>query len=139
MTALSPVHGRLTQFTYNANDMSYAVNSVTFERDNDTHDITCFGATGHAYLAGLTDGKITVQGMWDKTATVSPQVNFSAAISDADGAAFVYGPEGPASGKVKYTGTAILESFTESSPVADMCTFTASLKITGAVTATTYP
>lgn len=135
---MATTHGRLAQITLNALDISTNTNSITFERDNDTHDTTTFGATSHTYIAGLIDGKMTLAGFWDKTASTGSQKVFTALVGDSDGAAFVYGPEGSTTGNVKYSGTIILESYTESAPVADVITFTASLKISGAVTVGTY-
>jgi hypothetical protein len=131
-------HGKSTSLSIGANDISVYVTSVTFEQDNDIHDITTFGATNHRYLAGLIDGKLTVNGFWDKTATVGSYTVIHPLVGDSDGAAFIYGPEGTASGKVKQSGTIILESYSESAPVADMVTFTASFRIDGAVTTGTF-
>lgn len=133
-----PTHGHNAQFTYNAHDVSPYVTSVTFERDNDIHDTTCYGSASHTFLAGLVNGKVNVTGLWDKTATVGSQVVFNAGVGDADGAAFIWGPEGSTTGNVKYSGTAVLESYTESAPVADLVTFTASLRISGSVTTGVY-
>lgn len=135
---MATTHGRLAQFTLSGNDFSANCNSITFERDNDTHDTTTFGATAHTYIAGLVDGKATIAGFWDKTVTVGSQKVFTSLVGLTAGGAFVYGPEGSTTGNVKYSGTAILESYTESAPVADVITFTASLKISGAVTVGTY-
>jgi hypothetical protein len=112
--------------------------SVQFEQDNDTHDTTTFGSTGHTFIAGLTNGKITIQGLWDKTATVGSRTVFQAKIGVATPTAFVYGPEGTTTGNVKYTGTAVVESYTESAPVADLVTVNIVLQISGAVTGGVY-
>lgn len=139
MTAAAGVHGRLAQLTLGTNDVSPYCTKITFKRQNDTHDITGFGLTSHAYLAGLIDGEMTVDGMFDATATVGSQTNFNGMVGDSDGVAFVYGPAGSVTGKVKYSGQVILSDYTESTPVADIVTFTATMKISGAVTTGVYP
>lgn len=133
-------HGHLAQLTIATNDISPYVTSVTLERDNDTHDTTTYGATGHTFIGGLTNGKITVNGLWDKTATVGSYTVFHAlAAAGSPSTAFVYGPAGSTTGNVKITGNFILVSYTESVPVSDLVTFTATLQITGAVTDAVYP
>lgn len=133
-----PTHGKTAQVTINAKDISPYVTSVTFERGNDTHDTTTFGSTSHSYIAGLIDGKMSVSGLWDKTALVGSEVVFNSMVGTAAGFPFVYGPEGSTAGNVKYTGTVVLDNYSESTPVADLVTFTAALKISGAVTLTVY-
>lgn len=130
--------GKSAHLEVASNDVSPYVMSVTFEQDNDVLDITCYGATGHAFLASLTDGKVTIEGLWDKTATVGSHTVFQALVGDSNGDAFIWGPEGSASGSVKHSFTGILESYSESAPVADLVKFTASVKISGAVTTGTF-
>jgi hypothetical protein len=112
--------------------------SIQFEQDNDIHDTTTFGSTAHSFIGGLTNGKITIQGLWDKTATVGSKTVFQPKIGTSTPTAFVYGPEGNTTGNVKYTGTAVVESYTESTPVADLVTVNVVLQISGAVTAGVY-
>lgn len=127
------------QFTYNTKDVSPYLTDVSFERDNDTHDVTTFGSTAHSYIAGLVDGKITLNGLWDKTTLVGTQTVFNAAIGGtAAGYAFIYGPEGSTTGNVKYSGTAVVESYSESAPVADIVKVSVTLRISGAVTTGVY-
>ena len=51
---------------------------------------------------------------------------------------FEYSPEGTASGKVKYTGEAILTNYAISSPVGDVVGYSADLQVSGAVTRGTH-
>lgn len=135
-----PTHGRSAQLTIATHDISPYVTSVSFERDNDTHDATTYGQTGHVFIGGLTNGKMTVNGLWDMTATVGSYTVFKAlVVAGSASTAFVYGPAGSTTTNTKITGNFILESYTESVPVADLVTFTAVMQITGAVTDTVYP
>lgn len=131
-------HGKSTSFQISAHEIGPYVTAVTFEADNDIHDITTFGATNHRYLAGLIDGKVTISGFWDKTAVVGSYTTIYALVGVAAGAACIYGPEGSTTGKVKQSFTAVLESYAESAPVADMVTFKADFRIDGAVTSSTF-
>ena len=51
---------------------------------------------------------------------------------------YEYSPEGTASGKVKYTGEAILTNYALSSPVGDVVAYSADLQCSGAVTRGTH-
>lgn len=113
--------------------------NVQFSRSNDTHDTTVLGVVGHTYIAGLTDGTITLDGFWSDTAsTGSATVLDSLLALIGTSLGWEYGPEGSASTDVKYSGECVLESLDYTSPVADLVTFTASLKISGAVTKGAY-
>lgn len=120
-------------------NISPHVTSVNFDQSNDTHDNTTFGAEGHTFAGGLTNGKITVAGLWDKTASTGSDTVFQSLVGlDAVTVGFEYGPEGNGSGSVKYSGECILESYNQSAPVADLVTFQAVLQISGSVTKGTF-
>ena len=109
--------------------------NVAFSRENDTHDTTTFGKEGHTFIAGLTNGTITIDGFWDKTADVGLATVLDALVGlDTITLAWEYGPEGRTAGLVKYSGECILGSVDHTSSVADLVTTTASLQITGDVT-----
>lgn len=132
-------HGRNTNLVIATHDISPYVTSTSVERSNDTHDTTTYGQTGHTFISGLTNGKITINGLWDKTASVGSYTVLKALLGGGLSGAFIYGPEGSTTGNVKISGTGVLEQYTESDPVADLVTFTATLQITGAVTDGVYP
>lgn len=139
------LHGKDTYFgvedsaATTVRNVSPSCNSVGFARQNDTHDNTTFGATGHTFIAGLTNGKITLNGLWDKTADVGSQTVFNSLLGQGTTTVgWEYGPEGNSSGKVKYSGECVLESYEESAPVADLVSFTAVLQISGGVTTGTF-
>jgi hypothetical protein len=131
-------HGKNVQLTVGTNDISPYLTNVATERDNDVHDTTTYGASGHTFITGLTNGKITVTGLWDKTATVGSYTVFHAMLGSTSHSAFIYGPAGSTTGNVKISGNCWLVSYAESAPVADLVTFTAVLQIDGAVTDGTY-
>lgn len=113
--------------------------SVTFSQANDTHDTTTLGAEAHMYITGLTDGTIQLEGFWDKTATVGAATVLDSLVGlDAITVGFEYGPEGNTSTNVKYSGECVLESLDYTTPVADLVTFSATLKISGSVTKGTF-
>jgi hypothetical protein len=82
---------------------------------------------------GLTDSTISVSGMWDSTLD-----GYIAGGAEPASRSFVFGPAGSTAGNVKYTGEAIVTSYSISNPVGDVVTFSLDLQVTGAVTRTTY-
>lgn len=134
------LHGHLSYFALEDSagttlrNLSPFITAVTFEQDNDQHDITTFGAEGHMFQVGLTNGKITLAGFWDKTALVGTDTVLQSLVGyDVNTMTFNYGPEGNTTGKMKKSGECVLVNYTESDPVADMVTFTATLQISGSV------
>lgn len=114
--------------------------SVALSRANDTHDKTGFGASGHEFITGLTNGTITLEGFWDDTASTGTATVLDSLIGTGSTPTYAweYGPEGSTTGDVKYSGECVLQSLDYTSPVADLVTFTATLQISGAVTKGTY-
>lgn len=140
-----PLHGHKSYFALEDSagttlrNISPYVTSVTFAQNNDTHDTTTFGQEGHTYIVGLTDGKITIVGLWDKAALVGSDTVFQSLIGyETNTMTFNYGPEGNTAGQKLKSGECVLESYTEADPIADLVTFTAVLQISGSVTVTTF-
>ncbi len=119
-------------------NISPYVNSTDVEYSQDLHDDTCYGAIGHSFAGGLTNGRITISGLWNDTADVGSRTVFKGLRNHPTPVDFEWGPEGSGSGAEKITGTCLVESYTESAPVADLVSFTASIQISGAVTDGTF-
>lgn len=119
-------------------NLSGDLNDVKFGRSNDNHDDTTFGKTGHTYRNGLTDGTINISGLFSVTASTGTDTVLRSLLGLAVTVGFEYGPLGNATGKPKKTGECVLESYNCSSPVADLVTFDATFKISGAVTEGTF-
>lgn len=140
------IHGKKTAFSLEDSSASTLrildpyLNNVAFSRSNDTHDDTVFTKEGHTFQTGLTNGKITIDGFWDKTASTGAATVLDGLVGlDTTTLGFEYGPEGRTAAQVKYSGECILESLDYSSPVADLVTFTATLQISGDVTKGVWP
>ena len=132
------VHGKSTNFTLDdtsgsVRDISAFVNNVDFPETTETAETTAFGASAKSYIVGLTDSTISVSGMWDSTLD-----GYIAGGAEPASRSFVFGPAGSTAGNVKYTGEAIVTSYSISNPVGDVVTFSLDLQVTGAVTRTTY-
>ena len=118
--------------------ISTNVNNTDFTVSTDIHDDTTYGQNGHTKKGGLTDGSISIQGFWDKTALTGSETVLASLVGIFDPVDFEFGPEGNASGKVKKSGKFVLETYTQSAPVADLIAFTATLQISGTVTTGTF-
>lgn len=113
--------------------------NVRFGRSNDVHDVTALGTAAHAFMAGLTNGTIALDGFFTTTASTGTATVLDSLLGlIGTSAGWEYGPDGSTTGKVKYSGEAILESLDYTQPVADVVTFAATLRITGSVTKGSY-
>ena len=111
-------------------DISSFVNNVDFPETADVSETTTLGADNKTYIAGLKDATISLAGLWDATADAI----FGAVVGQSATLSYEYSPEGTASGKIKYTGEAILTSYSISSPVGDAVGYSADLQVSGAIT-----
>lgn len=138
-------HGKNTVFKLDNSsnalqDISTSCDNISFPRTIETGDTSAFGTTAKTYVVGLSDSKISVGGKFD--ATTDAQIAAVIAAIDAGTlptASFEYGPEGSASGRVKYSGEALITSYEISGSVNDMVPFSMELQVTGAVTRGTWP
>ena len=133
------VHGKSSVFKLdNASgsltDISSFVNNVDFPETADVAETSVLGASNKTYIVGLKDATISISGLFDATvdAILGAVVGQTATLS------YEYSPEGTASGKVKYTGEAILTNYNLSSPVGDVVAYSADLQCSGAVTRGTH-
>ena len=133
------VHGKSSVFKLdNASgsltDISSFVNNVDFPETADVAETSVLGASNKTYIVGLKDATISLGGLFDATvdAILGAVVGQTATLS------YEYSPEGTASGKIKYTGEAILTNYALSSPVGDVVAYSADLQCSGAVTRGTH-
>lgn len=132
-------HGRNTVFKVQdaANtltDISPVLKDVSLPISADTPETTAFGSTNKTYVIGIKDGRFSCSGMYDATvdALLSGIFGFETART------FEYGPEGSTTGRVKYTGSVFLTSYSVSGSVADMVAASCEFQVTGALTRTTW-
>lgn len=124
-------HGKLTVVKLNGVDYSEYSNATDFKDATDAHDNTTYGKNRKTYHAGLGDGTISVGGFYDNTAVEGPRALFKPLKAAGTAVEFTYRPEGTGVGKAQSLVDVIITSFEESSPVADMVTWTAELQMTG--------
>lgn len=133
------VHGKNTVFILDDSGgtprtLTTYLNDVSFPRDQALAETTTMGVSYKTFVAGFSDGKITIKGNWDPTV----DGYLAGLVGAASTASFEYGPEGSTTGKIKYTGEAILTSYETSSSIDKAAEFTAELQVSGAISRGTY-
>jgi len=124
----------------NLTTISTYCNKFENPKELDLLDVTTFGATSKAYLAGFADATVTMGGPWTRELDqhMSPiytafQAGTLASVS------FEYGPEGSDSGDIKYTGELIMTNYSGAkADVGNAQEWDATFQVTGTVTVTTY-
>jgi hypothetical protein len=127
------VHGKDTYVSVDGDDLSAFTNTSEFERGADEHDVTTYGAEDHAFSGGLGTGAFTMGGIYDNGASgprdiLEPLVGTTITV--------IRRPEGTGSGLPQDSFTGLLTKYVETSPVADMVTWSADFRVSGAVTST---
>jgi len=131
------VHGKVTAVSLGGSDLSIYSNSVTFARTSDSHDVTTFGKNAHVYNGGLLDGTASIAGIYDSTAVTGPRGVITPKIGTV--VPLVHRPEGTATGRPQDTVDVLVTNYTETSPVADMVTFSVELQMSDTVTVAAQP
>jgi hypothetical protein len=144
MPASAKIHSKATVFKLDTaagtlTDISDSLNEVNFPEEMEEVEATTFGATDRAYLPGFSEGTLDISGHWNRTLAQHMADLYAAFKAQSiTSATFEYGPEGQDSGDLKYTGECVLLSYEKGSSIDDPVSFSASLRVTGAVTTTTY-
>jgi hypothetical protein len=125
-------HGKNALCMVGGTELGTFCDGLDLSIDVDTADTTAFGAASKSALAGAYGGTLEISGFYDGTASVGPAAVFWAAINGGLPVAIVHKPGGTASGQRTNSFNAIVTNYSESSPVAGIVTFKASLLMTGA-------
>lgn len=119
-------------------DLTAYLTDVSMNWEQDVALTTTKGQTADTYLQSHTRATIALTGRYDSTATTGPDVVLNGLVGDTGTVGFEWGPEGGTTGKVKYSGEAILTGYTNDSPLGDIVGFTAALQVTGVITRGTF-
>jgi hypothetical protein len=130
-------HGRLGYFKLATTDLSALMDNIDFDQGSDVHETTTYGKTYKTKSPGLKDGSFSIGGLYDSTAVTGSETVIPPLVGTV--AVFEYGPEGSSAGKVKYSGSVVVEKYSVSQPVGDMVRWKASLQTTDTVTKGAYP
>lgn len=128
------VHGKDTEISVAAKNLSTYTNTSEFTRGADSHDVTTYGKDDHVHSGGLRTGGFTMGGTYDNTAVNGPAAALEPLIGTV--AEIIRKPEGTGTGKPQQTFDALLTSYVETSPVADMVSWSAEFTVSDAVVTT---
>jgi hypothetical protein len=67
------VHGKGTGVLLDEFDLSTYFNSADMSRTTDTAETTAFGSTSKSYIVGLSDGTLSLSGMFSQDADGSDE------------------------------------------------------------------
>lgn len=102
------------------------------------YDKTALGDTGRKYFGGLENVVITLDGLYDDTATTGPEAVLGPERSLNTDRAWDYGPKGSTAAFLKYSGNCLVRDFRHTSRVGNLVGWHAELVVQGAVTRGTY-
>lgn len=114
------IHGKGTNVFLNQFDMSAYFNSASVARSVETSDTTSFGASNKAYIVGMGDGTLQLDGMWSADATVGSDVVLSSILGNATTPIVTYAYAAGTIGNRCVLAKAISTSYDISSPVGDV-------------------
>ena len=120
-------------------DISGDVSSVDFPEEVGTAETTGLGASARSFIPTLKGATASVQGFFNSAATTGSDTVLSGLVGLATSSTFEFGPEGSATGKIRYTGESYVTRYQKSAPVDGVVSFSLDLQVTGAVTRNTWP
>lgn len=112
-------------------DISNVVNSSSLSRSADTAEVTALGNDSKAYIPGLKDATISLEGMAD--VTTSGYLDGVLGTTTT----WEFYPAGTAAGQIKYSGSGILTSLETGAEVGGAVSVSGEIQVTGDVTRAT--
>ena len=131
------VHGRDTSITVATKDISPYCKTSSLELSADVHETTGYGKQAKTKSGGLLDGKFTMGGTYDNTASTGPRNALKPLVGTT--VAVVRKPEGTGTGKPQDAFSGVLSKYVETNPVDDMVTWSAEIEVSDVITTTTLP
>jgi hypothetical protein len=128
---MSFVHGKDTYVSLDGNDLSGYTNASEINPTSDSHDTTTYGKQAHTFQGGLGNGTAKISGIYDNTAGTGPRAVIKPLVGSV--VPFIHRPEGTGSGKPQDSMDVLVLGYTQSSPVADMVTWSADLQISDVI------
>lgn len=120
-------------------DLSPVANSVSMPRPIETAETSHFGSSAKEYVVGLNDSTVSISGLFDAAVDAKIGAVIDALAADTiQSVTVVYGPQGGATGKVKYTCEVIWTSYDVSTGVGDVVNFSLEGQRTGPTVRGTY-
>lgn len=125
-------HGKAAALTLNSVALGTFLTSIDTSWDLDMADTTTFGTTWKSALPGIPGGTIEIAGNYDPTASTGPADTLWTLFAAGNAVTGLVYPGGNVSGQRLWTITSgcIVTSYSESSPVNGIVTFSASILVT---------
>lgn len=130
-------HGKNAQIYIGTNEISAYCDQLDQSTDVDMAETSTFGVGWKTFLAGLIGSTLNIAGKYDGTASTGPAAIINACITGGTAWSMKYFPGGSATGQRSDAFSGLVTNYSESSPVGDVVTFSASIQVTGTVTSTT--
>ncbi len=133
------VHGKSGFFSVSdtagtTRNLSSGLDSASIDRSADTAEVTSFGDSDRAYIAGLRGATISLSGTFASTYAI----RLDGMLGNSTLSNWVYGPEGNTGGSRKYSGTGNVTSVSYSGSVDGKIDMSIDIQVSGAVTAGTF-
>lgn len=121
-------------------DISTYCNAQEPPRELDEVDVTTFGATSRQYISGFASGTVTMGGPWSRESDQFFSPLFAAfKAGTISTASWEYGPEGNATGDVKYSGELVMLSYSGAKAAIDNAQeWEAEFRVSGDLTVGAY-
>jgi hypothetical protein len=137
---MSRAHGKNAHFSID--DSGGSLRDISADVDNTTglpgaralSDVTSYTDGGERFIPGLEGAPFTVTGQFNSAATTGSVTVLNSLRTAANTASFVYGPEGNASGAIKYSGECWMDGLVTAAAVKDKVPFSASFRMDGTLT-----
>ena len=118
------IHGKGTKVYVDEFSMSPWINSAEMTMSTDTAEVTSFDSTSRAYIKGLSDGTISLSGMWSADTDGSDE-ELHALLGNATTPLISVHEGGDAIGNGSIIARAHEVNYSISNPVSDVSTITA--------------
>lgn len=130
-------HGKITRVLYNGYNLSGYLNEISLAREADLAETTTFGTSYKSFLAGFTDGTLTLGGYWDGAAGAIDPILAATLGSDTAGV-LTYSPNAAdAVGDIAYQVATKSTSYEVSSGINDVTSISAEVRASGQITRAT--
>lgn len=128
-------HGKDTVVKLDGKDLSAYTNTSNFEKNSDSHDVTCYGKSAHVFNGGLLGGTGSMGGIYmSVSVTGGPRPVIEPLIGTA--VTFIRQPEGTGSTKPQDSVSVIVTKYTETNPVADMISWSCDMQFSDVIDST---
>jgi hypothetical protein len=127
--------GRFAEITVSGVSISVYSDSVEMSRNVDMLETTTFTKTSKTFLTGLQDGKISIKGKYDPTASTGPAALFNSLLGASNSVFVQVYPGGAVAGQTVRNFNAFLVDYKESAAVGSIVAFEVSLQPDGPITA----